>query len=49
MNCKKAKRIRKAVYGDFSQREARKYYFEHATLTATGLRRAYQLAKKAAK
>lgn len=49
MNGKKAKRIRKETYGILSLKMPRRYIFEHGTLTATGLRRAYQVAKKAAK
>jgi hypothetical protein len=47
MNGKKAKRIRKEVYGENSTKLKRRYFItETGTMTNLGLRRACQLAKK---
>ena len=46
MNLKKAKYLRKQVYGDMSLRQERTYEMFGKTRVCTGLRREYQLAKK---
>jgi hypothetical protein len=48
MNEKKAKALRKKIYGDQSLKERRKYRQEvDGNLTVLGLRKEYQEAKKA--
>lgn len=48
MNEKKAKALRRKIYGDMSIRAKREYFTERngKTLVAKGLRRQYQDAKK---
>jgi hypothetical protein len=46
MNSKKAKYLRKKIYGDFSQREERKYIrTQSGSIRTTGRRAQYQKAK----
>ncbi len=46
MNGRFAKKLRKQIYGHISLKTPRQYTYEHGTLTAVGLRREYQDAKK---
>ena len=46
MNQKKAKRIKKEVYGDYSPRFRKYFINKDRTIFADKLRRAYQEAKK---
>jgi len=49
MNSKKAKKIRKLIYGDHSYRQRRYIRDEEGTIRCIGLRRAYKEAKKMVK
>ena len=49
MNSKKAKRIRRQTYGDFSHRARAYTRDQNGVIRCTGLRREYQEAKKEAK
>jgi hypothetical protein len=49
MNSKKAKAIRKEVYGDFSHRATKYFINDEGTIYADKLRRKYKKAKKDAK
>jgi len=47
MNGKKAKKIRKLIYGDYSHRQRRYVKDQSDTIRCVGLRRGYKEAKKA--
>jgi len=49
MNSKRAKKIRKSIYGDHSHRQRRYIRDEEGTIRCIGLRRAYKEAKKMVK